>query len=53
MSIAFLIEMCVKRIEYLNSAKAAAMSVGDIAQIDVLDEQLATTQATLTSLRSL
>lgn len=53
MTVGFLILMCEKRIEYLNSAKASAMSTGDMVQISSIDEQLAVTISTLTALRSL
>lgn len=53
MTLEFLILMCEKRIVYLNSAKASAMSMGDVAQISLLDEQLTVTNATLLALKSL
>ncbi len=53
MSIAELIQLVSYKLTALNSARASAVSVGDLNQIVTLDSQIAETQLTLDQLRTL
>lgn len=53
MTILQLIEMCERRIAYLNGVRGSAAALGDIQQVEQIDAQLAETQQTLNQLQSL
>lgn len=53
MTIEELIELCRRRIQYMNGVRATASSAGDLDQVAACDERIATTQATLTQLLTL
>ena len=53
MTIQEIIAMCERRIVYLESVKGSALALGDIAQVDAIDEDIATTQATLNTLKAI
>lgn len=53
MTVADLIILAQSRLSALNSARATAVSLGDIDRITALDSEIAQTEATLTQLRSL
>lgn len=53
MTIEELIELCRRRIQYLNGVRATSSSAGDLEQVAACDERIATTQATLTQLLTL
>lgn len=53
MTILELIEMCERRIAYLNGVRGSAAALGDIQQVERIDAQLAETQQTLNQLQSL
>lgn len=52
MSIKELIDIYERRIGYLNSVKASALSSGDVAQIAQADEEILKAQETLNKLRA-
>lgn len=52
MNIKELIEIYERRIGYLNSVKASALSAGDIEQATRTDEEILKTQETLNKLRA-
>lgn len=53
MTIQMLIDLCERRLSYLQSVKASASNTGDIQQIDKLDTEIAATQTTLNQLKTL
>jgi hypothetical protein len=53
MTISQLIEMCERRIAYLNGVRGSAAAIGDIQQLEQIDAQLAETQQTLNHLQTL
>jgi hypothetical protein len=53
MTIPELIAMCERRIVYLESVKGSALALGDIAQVDTIDAEIAQTQATLNILKAI
>jgi hypothetical protein len=53
MSIAELIQLVSYKLSALNSARASAVSVGDLTQVVALDAQIAQTQLTLDQLKTL
>lgn len=53
MTIPQLIEMCERRIAYLNGVRGSAVALGDLQQLEQIDAQLAETQQTLNQLHSL
>lgn len=53
MTLAELIQLVSYKLAALNSARASAVSVGDLSQVVSLDAQIAQTQHTLDQLRSL
>ena len=53
MSIDDLIRLMEARLAALNSARASAAAVGDLAQITRLDEEVSQTQLTIDQLRTL
>jgi hypothetical protein len=46
MSIAELIELCERRLVYLGQLRSSAAALGDIAQIESIDSQMARTTET-------
>ncbi len=46
MSIQELLELCERRLVYLGHLRSSAASLGDIAQIEMIDSQIATTTET-------
>jgi hypothetical protein len=53
MTLAELIQLVSYKLSALNSARASAVSVGDLSQVVNLDAQILQTQITLDQLRSL
>jgi hypothetical protein len=53
MSISELIQLVSYKLSALNSARASAVSVGDLSQVVALDSQIAQTQLTLDQLKTL
>jgi hypothetical protein len=53
MTIATLIAMCEKRLVYLGQVKTSAEALGDIAQVEAIDLQIAETTETLNLLQTL
>lgn len=53
MTIPQLIEMCERRIAYLNGVRGSAAALGDLQQLEQIDAQIAETQQTLNQLHSL
>lgn len=53
MTIPELIAMCERRIVNLQSQRSSAVLLGDINQVERIDADIAETQATLNSLRTL
>jgi hypothetical protein len=53
MSISELIQLVSYKLSALNSARASAVSVGDLSQVVSLDTQIAQTQLTLDQLKTL
>jgi hypothetical protein len=46
MSIIELIEMCERRLVYLGQLRSSAVALGDIAQVESIDSQIAKTTET-------
>lgn len=46
MSISELIELCERRLAYLGQLRSSAAALGDIAQIEAIDSQVAKTSET-------
>ena len=53
MTIQEIIAMCERRIVYLKSVKGSALALGDIAQVEAIDADIAQTQATLNTLKAI
>jgi hypothetical protein len=53
MSIADLIQLVSYKLSALNSARASAVSIGDLTQVVSLDSQISQTQLTLDQLKTL
>lgn len=53
MTIEKLIELCERRITHLNATRQHFEALGDIAQIEDIELELATTQETLNVLNSI
>jgi len=53
MSIAELIQLVSYKLAALNSARASAVSIGDLNQVVSLDAQISQTQLTLDQLKTL
>ena len=53
MSIADLIQLVSYKLSALNSARASAVSIGDLTQVVSLDAQISQTQLTLDQLKTL
>jgi hypothetical protein len=53
MSISELIQLVSYKLAALNSARASAVSVGDLSQVVALDTQISQTQLTLDQLKTL
>lgn len=53
MTIPELIAMCERRLVHLQAVKASAVALGDLAQVDVLDTQIAQTEETKNLLMTL
>jgi hypothetical protein len=53
MTIPQLIALAANRLAALNSARATAVTLGDIARLDALDAGIAETQATIDKLNTL
>lgn len=53
MTIQMLIDLCERRLSYLQGVKSSASNTGDIQQIDKLDTEIAATQTTLNQLKTL
>jgi hypothetical protein len=53
MTIPELIAMCERRLIHLASVKASAVALGDLAQVDSLDAQIAQTEETKNLLMTL
>lgn len=53
MTVQMLIDLCERRLNYLQSVKASASNAGDIQQIDKLDTEIAAIQTTLNQLKTL
>lgn len=53
MTLADLIQLVSYKLSALNSARAAAVSIGDLNQVVTLDAQIAQTQLTLDQLKTL
>jgi hypothetical protein len=53
MSLTDLIQLVSYKLSALNSARASALSVGDMNQVVVLDAQISQTQLTLDQLKTL
>lgn len=53
MSLAELIQLVQNKLAALNSARATAAAVGDVAQVVLLDGQIDETQITLDQLKTL
>ena len=52
MTIADLIKACERRLTYLQSVRGSAFLLGDMAQVDQVDTDIAQTQDTLNKLRT-
>ena len=53
MNIPQLLSLACNRLAALNSARATALALGDIARLDALDADIAETQATIDKLNTL
>lgn len=53
MTIPELIAMCERRVVYLESVKGSALALGDIAQVDAIDAEIAQTNETKNLLMTL
>lgn len=53
MSLAEVIQLVQNKLSALNSARATAAQIGDIAQVVLLDEKITETQLTLDQLKTL
>lgn len=53
MTITQLITLAANRLAALNAARSTAVTLGNIAQLDGLDADIAETQATLDALRAI
>lgn len=53
MSIAELIALCERRLVHLGSVRSSHAALGDVEQVEALDEKIAQTTATLAALRTL
>lgn len=53
MTIAELIAMCGRRITNLQAQRSSAAALGDIKQVERIDEEISEMQSTLNSLRTL
>lgn len=53
MTVPEIIAMCERRITYLQSLLSSASTLGDMAQVERIEAEIAETQATLNSLRTL
>jgi hypothetical protein len=53
MTIPELTAIARRRINYLNALRKSAEAIGDVAQVDRIDTELAETQATLMQLETL
>ena len=53
MNIQELIDLCERRLASLNNERAYAFATGDAPSLSTLDEQVATTQATIDRLKTL
>ena len=53
MTLAELIQLVSYKLSALNSARASALTIGDMNQVVVLDAQINQTQLTLDQLRSI
>lgn len=53
MNLSYLISVCERRITYLLLQKESALEVGDMAQIERIENEITTTQTTLNQLNSL
>ena len=53
MSIADLIQLVSYKLSALNSARASAVSIGDLTQVVSLDSQISQTQLTLDQIKTL
>lgn len=50
MSVPELIDMMNRRLAYLSQLRASAVALGDVAQVDKIDAEIASTQETLNKL---
>lgn len=50
MSVPELIDMMNRRLAYLSQLRASAVVLGDVAQVDKIDAEIASTQETLNKL---
>jgi hypothetical protein len=53
MTLAELIQLVSYKLSALNSARASAVSIGDLSQVVALDAQISQTQLTLDQLKTL
>lgn len=53
MTVAYLIDMCERRLVALGAQKHSAEVLGDLQQVELVDAQISETAATLNQLRTL
>jgi hypothetical protein len=53
MSVSDLISLLKRRLVYLGQLRTSAVAIGDLAQVDRIDTEMAETQSTLNQLESL
>jgi hypothetical protein len=53
MSVSDLIALLKRRLVYLGQLRTSAVAIGDLAQVDRIDTEVAETQSTLNRLESL
>lgn len=53
MTITELIGLCERRLTYLSMLKSSYSSLGDVQQVERIDEEVAQTTATLNALKTL
>jgi hypothetical protein len=53
MSVSDLISLLKRRLVYLGQLRTSAVAIGDLAQVDRIDTEVAETQSTLNQLESL
>jgi hypothetical protein len=53
MSVPDLIALLKRRLVYLGNLRTSAVAIGDLAQVDRIDTEVAETQSTLNQLESL